>query len=426
VSTLARPSPDPVLQVHKFMFDRGGLERYLFFLQGELERRGHRVVTFGMRHPAARPSPYTGHYVSPVEFAERPGLGQLPGAVRALGRAIFSLEALRRARDLVRATRPAVAHVHEIHHHLSPSVLVALREAGVPVVLSAHEYKLVCPTVWLHDGTGICEACRPHRYWEPLRRRCSNGSLARSAGAALEASLHHLAGLYDRRHVQVIAAGSRFVYDKLREFGIEEDRLALLPYVLDPAEWGEAETEAGEYLAFTGRCVAGKGVRTLVQALSLAGDPPAVIAGDGPEWERLGALAARLGLTRLRMERVPASPDSHRRLRQVLRGARAAVMPSEVYETFGYAAYEAMAVGRPVVASRLGPLPELVVEGETGLLFRPGDAEDLARCLRRLLDDAALARRLGAAARRAVEARTDLDGHYERVRALYLRAGAAA
>jgi glycosyltransferase involved in cell wall biosynthesis len=410
--------PTAVLQIHKFLFDRGGLERYFFFLVDHLRGRGHRVVTLGMADPRNKPPGDRSYLVSPVSFPERPA-SDLRTSARGLARALYSREAMRITKAAIEEVRPLVAHVHEVHHHLSPSVLVALRHAGIPVVLSAHEYKLICPTVHLHDGGGICEACKGHHYWQPLLKRCSKGSLLRSAAAALDSSVHHALGFYDRRHVQVIAAGSRFTLAKLQEFGVEADRLELLPYMLDPAEWGPPAAEPGSYLAFVGRLVGFKGADTLVEALSLAGDPPTVIAGDGPERPALERRAAELGLKRLRFAGYLPADE----LRKVLAGAIAVIVPSQVLETFGFAVYEAMAIGRPVIASRLGPLPELVKDGENGLLFEPGNAEDLAACLRRAVSDPEWAHGMGRAARRYVELRTDPDSHYQRLMEIYERAG---
>lgn len=414
----AAPSPSPVLHVHKFLWDRGGLERYLFLLLDLLRERGHRVVTLGMRDERNRPAADAAYEVSPVRFPERPGPQNAIAAARGLARAMYSREAYRRTRQLIAETRPQVAHVHELHHHLSPSVLVALREAGVPVVLSAHEYKLVCPTVHLFDGERVCEACRGHRYWQPVLRRCSEGSRVRSLGAAAEAALHHRLGLYDERHVHVITGGSAFTLAKLREFGVDGGRLESLPYVLPPDQLREPPAGPGRYFLFVGRLVPYKGAATFVRALRLAGDPEAVIAGRGPQREELERLAADLGLRRLRF--AGFVPDAE--LPGLVQGAIAAVVPSEVYETFGYAAYEAMAVGRPVVASRIGPLPELIRDGETGLLFDPGDSEGLAVRLSLLNGDRDRAHRMGCAARAFVEERNDVDRHYRRLLEIYHRA----
>ncbi|MBO0705851.1 MAG: glycosyltransferase family 4 protein, partial [Candidatus Dormibacteraeota bacterium] len=141
-------------------------------------------------------------------------------------------------------------------------------------------------------------------------------------------------------------------------------------------------------------------------------------AGRGPQREELERLAADLGLRRLRF--AGFVPDAE--LPSLVQGAIAAVVPSEVFETFGYAAYEAMAVGRPVVASRIGPLPELIQHGETGLLFDPGDPEGLAMRLSLLNEDRDRAHRMGRAARAFVEERNDVDRHYERLLQIYRRA----
>jgi glycosyltransferase involved in cell wall biosynthesis len=405
-----------VLQIHKFFFDRGGLERYFFLLLDDLERRGHDVVTLSMTDPRNRPSPYARYFVSPVTFKARPTLRDSAASVRALGRAIYSPEAKRKTRELVELTRPDVAHVHEVHHHLSPSVLVALREAEVPVVLSAHEYQLICPTVGLYDGRGICEACRGHRYWEPLKRRCSNGSLGRSAAAALEATVHYLTGAYDERHVQVIVAGSRFTLNKLAEFGIPRERLEYLPYVLDAAEWQPSAAVArASHFTLVSRLVAGKGIETFLRALRLSGDPPARIVGDGPGRAELEELASSLGLTNTRFTGFVANEE----LRLIMESSRAVIVPSQVYETFSYSVYEAMALGRPVVASRLGPIPELVTESETGFLFAPGNPEDLAGKLAVLTADAGKAERMGREARRQFLERNNVEAHYETLMRIY-------
>jgi glycosyltransferase involved in cell wall biosynthesis len=413
-------TPNPVLQVNKFLHDRGGLERYLQFLFGDLERRGHHVVTFAMADPRNWPSPYSEYFVSPVSFPRQVGLRNSLTATRGFLRAIYSRAAHRQVLQLVHDTRPQIAHVHEVFHQLSPSVLVALREAGVPVVLHAHEHKLICPTVLLHDGRGICEACKGHRYWQPLVRRCSAGSLPRSAAAAVEATVHHLLGLYSDKYAPVIVAGSRFTMAKHQEFGIAPERMELLPYVLDPAEWAPPTQEPGDYFVFAGRLDTGKGVPTLLRALRLAGDPPMLITGTGPARAEFERQAAELGLTNLRFTGWLEEAE----LRTTVAGSLAALFTSEGYETFGYSAYEALAAGRAVVASRLGPLPELVQEGETGLLFEAGNAEDLASKLRELRADRDLARKLGRQARAFFDERNDPDRHYERLMEIYERVGA--
>ena len=155
-----------ILQIHKFHWLAGGVERYLFDLTALLESQGHEVIHFSMEDPRNRPCAQSKYFVSNLHFGAMGAAGALRNAGRVLGGTVYSLEAGDKMRALLRDLRPDVAHVHLIEHHLSPSVLDALREASIPVVQTAHEYKLVCPNYQLYvPRTGeLCERCLPGKF----------------------------------------------------------------------------------------------------------------------------------------------------------------------------------------------------------------------------------------------------------------------
>ena len=140
-----------VLQVNKFFFERGGTERYFFSLSEALERRGHQVIHFSMRHPRNVESRYSSYFVAEKNYHQSSSpLESVPAGMSF----IRSREAASKLRDLIEDTRPQVAHLHNIYHQITPSIIPVLRRAGIPIVLTLHDYKLICPNYGLFDGIG--------------------------------------------------------------------------------------------------------------------------------------------------------------------------------------------------------------------------------------------------------------------------------
>jgi len=399
-----------VLNVNKYYYLRGGAERYFFQLGRLLESRGHEVIPLAMRGERNVPTPYERYFVSEVEFRGHPGAWQ---ELRAAGRVLYSWEARAKAEALIRETRPDVAHLHNIAHQLSPSILGPMKRHGMRVVQTLHDYKLVCPTYRLYAKGEVCEACGDGHYFAAVRRRCNGGSWTASLVSALETTLHRTV-LRSYRHVDRFLAPSRFLRDKVVALGIPGERVMHVPYYLDLGEFPVMEG-VGSRFVYLGRLSDEKGLPTLLRAMERVRGMGCLVAGEGPMEDWVRREAGRLPPDRVRLT---GYVDGDR-LRQVLAEARAVVVPSEWYENSPLTIYEAFACGRPVVGSRIGGIPELVLHERTGLLFEPGDAEGLAENLQRLADDPGLARRMGREARSHVEALTDRERHLAALREAY-------
>jgi len=399
-----------ILNVNKFYYLKGGSERYFFELGRLLEGRGHSVIPFAMQGERNLPSEYGTYFVSPVDFRNQRGWpDRLGGTLRIL----YSLEARRKVRGLIRSTKPQVAHLHNIAHQLSPSILGPMKESGMRIVQTLHDYKLVCPTYRFFAHGHVCERCLGGRYFEAVRMRCNEGSRGASLVNALEMTLHHTV-LHSYRAVDAFVAPSRFLAQKIVEFGIPEEKVHHLPYYLNLGEFSESPT-VGDRIVFVGRLSAEKGLGTLVQAMGDVRGLPLVVVGEGPLEEDLRRQAERVAPGRIQF----VGHLDGRALREAVAGARCVVVPSEWYENSPLTIYEAFAMGRPVVGSRIGGIPELVLHEKTGLLFETGSAENLSKALERLADDPRLARTLGRQARAHVETLCDPERHLARLQEAY-------
>ncbi len=394
---------------NKYYYLRGGAERYLFDLQRLLESKGHEVIPFAMRDWRDKPSRWWRYFVSPVT-TEKVSIS-LAG-LKTAGRSLFSFEAERKFSTLLDKVKPDLVHVHNIYRQISPSILPPAKKRGLPVVMTIHDYNLIAPNYTLfHDGQ-ICEITKPKNYWAAVGHRCVKNSRTASALAAAELSLHRRLGLYEK-NVDAYIAPSRFVRAILGEYGVGGDRIRVLPHFIDASAW-EPRYE-GDYALYVGRLSPEKGVDVLIRAAAAAKYVPLRIVGTGPEEDRLKRLVASLNAKNIEFRGFREGAE----LLAEYAGARFVVIPSVWYEVFGLTALEAYAAGKPVVASEIGGLAELIRPGETGVPVSAGDVGGLAEVLAGLFMDTAACERLGRAGRAWVEKDFTPDEHYRRLMAIY-------
>jgi glycosyltransferase involved in cell wall biosynthesis len=411
-ATGASGRPLRVLQVNKYHYLKGGAERYYFELSRMLEERGHDVVPFSMQDPENQPTEYAEFFVSPSDFDRRVRFADRLGAAV---RVVYSVEARRKIEALVDRVRPDVAHLHNIAHQLSPSILYGLKAKGVPVVQTLHDYKLVCPNYQMFVGGEVCERCRGGRYYRAVVHRCMHGSTAKSLNVCVEAYLHAALGTY-RRLVDLFVAPSRSIMDRMIAHGVAPSRIVHVPHAI-ALEGYEPSYESGAHAAYVGRLADGKGVDVVLRAAARVRGVRFVIAGTGPLADELTARAANMGLDNVEFLGY-VTGDA---LRAAFSGAFCVIMPSECLENSPITVFESFAFGKPVVGASIGGIPELIVEGETGLLFDPGDDAGLAESVEALAGDRRRAAEMGRAARARLERAHSPEVHCRRILGIYER-----
>ncbi len=395
-----------VVLANKYYFMKGGADRYLLELEALLSRHGHVVIPFVMKHKANGPSPYDRYFVSQVE-TERVKLDR--GGLRTLGRMLYSREAKKKMAQLIHDEHPDLCHVHNIYYQISPSILLSLHEHGVPTVMTVHDYHMISPQYmrWSH---GRVEDWSQAGIVRASLARFHKGSIAASFASSLTYKLHRRMGLYHL--IDRYIAPTHFMRRMLIRGGFEAEKIRVLPFGIDAGAVVPRFTDDG-YVLFAGRLVSEKGVWTLLRA---ARELPHVlfkIVGTGPEEEALHAAGDRLRNVEF------LGFKSGETLWNLYRGARCVVVPSLWEEVFGLTALEAMASGKPVVASNIGGLPEVVQDRMTGLLVPPGSVASLAEAIERLTRDAAWSQALGRAARERVVYEFSLERHYAGLMKIY-------
>lgn len=398
-----------ILLINKFFFVKGGSETSLFDTAAILEKNGHTVSFFAMAHPENRASSCTKYFVSHVDYDNSRSLS---GTMKASFRLLYSWEARKKLERLLEEEKPDMAHLHNIHHQISPSILHTLKKHDLPIVLTLHDYKMVCPVYTLMLKGHICEKCRRGKFYHCFVHRCCKNSLAKSLLNTTEMYLHHnLLHIYDL--VDVFISPSEFLKNKLLDMGFK-GKIVLLPNIIDPVRFEPSFSWEKNRIIYFGRLSREKGIFTLLQAIE---DLPieCQLFGEGPEKEKILQWIATKKMANVKL----CGYVPQERLKEEVRKAMFVVLPSEWYENNPLSVLESFALGKPVIGSRIGGIPELVKDGKTGLTFEAGSAGELRKNILYLLDNSEKIRGLGKNARRYIEKNYTPEIHYRELMKIY-------
>lgn len=366
-----------------------------------LESRGHKVVRYSRSNDE----------IAGMSGAER---------LLLVKDMIHSDRSKKELHDLLRAEKPDVVHVHNTFMMLSPSIFDACSDAGVPVVQTLHNYRLLCPG-WSFSRDGhVCEECLDHGLWRGVWHGCYRDSKLMSAAVALMLQVHRSKGTWNDS-VNGYVALTNFAREKFIQGGLPAPAVHVKPNFLneDPGE----RAQAGRYVLFVGRLSTEKGVKVLMDARRrLKSSLPFVIMGDGPLRQSLESETKADGLSDVTF----TGWKSRAEILAAMKESFAVVIPSVCYEGFPMTLVEAFACGTPVICSSLGGLKEIVEDGRTGLHFEAGNADDLANKLEWAWSYPAALTEMGRAARQEFEANYTAARNYEQLLQIYEKSKAYA
>jgi len=375
-----------------------------------LSEAGHDVVPFAMSDDGNDPSEWSDYFVPARHYFEGSTVRRVGDSLAV----IYSLDARRRLRGLLRAARPDVAHLHNVYHQLSLSIVDELRSARIPIVMTLHDYKAACPNYHLLTHDGLCQRCVGGAYWNAVRHRCLKGSVAGSAIAAVEAYVNRIRKQYAK--VDLFLAPSTFLRDVMVRAGLPPNRIEVLRNAV-PAAARPRPVPAHPRFVYFGRLSAEKGVDAILDASAeISAGIDLTVFGTGPLEDDLRRRVEREGLAVQLKGFV-----SREVLEDELTTTTAALLPSKCYENCPMSLLEAGALGVPTIASDIGGIPELVTSGVDGLLVPVGDGRALAEAVNRLAAAPALVASLGEAAHRRVSEQHDEARYAEALLAYYVR-----
>jgi glycosyltransferase involved in cell wall biosynthesis len=374
---------------------------------------GHSVIPFAMQHERNRKTPYAQYFASKVDLSyDRKKT--FWNEIKTAGRIIYSFEAQRKLASLIGDTKPDIAHVRNVYHQLTPSVLWTLNKMGIPTVLTIADYKIICPAYGAFVQGRPCLECRGKLFYKTVQKKCVRDSLVESTLLAIESTLHQLILDSYRKNVDIFISPSEFVRQKMIGAGLPENKLVHLPHFCDSSKF-IPEYESDNYIVFFGRIDHRKGLQTLLNAMQQFKTLNLLILGEGPERNNLEDYIRTNNISNVTF----LGHKDGEELISIVKRAKFCILPSESYETFGNTILESFACGKTVIASRIGAIPELINDGENGYLFEPGNVDDLVSKINLLESNHNRILEMGKCARVTVEEKYKPEDHYQKLITIY-------
>jgi glycosyltransferase involved in cell wall biosynthesis len=403
-----------IVMVNNYLYLRGGSERVMFE-EVRLLRRRQATVNFFSRRQERNIT--TEHDALFPEFIDPLALS-VTGQLRHIPRIMYDRRTYQLFSRFLHQLNPQLIHSHNIYGGLTSAVCDVARHQGRPMVMTLHDYKLICPAYLMSERKAVCAACHQGAYIHCLAHRCHKGSFASSLIYTLESCLTRWAGKYDA--VRYLVCPSQFMREEMIAAGFPAERVIYLPNGIDIGQY-EPCYAPGEYVLFVGRLAKEKGAGTLLAAMRDLPIPLA-IAGDGPLRGALEAYVQRHAMA----DRVTFyGHQSGPALTRLYQGAAFLVLPSECFENAPMAILEAFSYGKAAIGARVGGIPELIDHQRTGVLVRPGEVDDLRDAILATWQDRRGRVEMGRAGRERVHARFTLQRHVDDLQALYRRTMAA-
>jgi glycosyltransferase involved in cell wall biosynthesis len=416
MENLESQNPLNILMVNWVWFQVGGDWTYVDNVRKLYQGKGHNVIPFAMKSDKDFESyGYDKYFVDFIDYKKLNANKNFVGGVKALGKSIYSKQAKVNMERLLSETKIDIAHLHNINHYITPSILPVLKKHKVPVVWTLHDYTLICPENSFISHGSICEKCKGGYFIQCGINKCKKNSYLASSLAGLENYVHRYMNLF--KHVDYFLCPSEFLYKKFYEFNFFKDKLRLTNLCFNfnrEALAAQQKNNDEKYILYVGRLEKIKGVSTLFKAISGL-DIPLKIVGGGNLLPEFQAHIKQNNITNVQLLGHKTLPEVY----NLITNAQFTVCPSEWYENYPFSVIEAMSFKKAIVGARIGGIPELIHDGETGLLFESFNADDLREKIIKLWNDDDMKTRFGENAYKFISNQVSYDRHYGILKDIY-------
>lgn len=393
-----------ILNISQNHYVRGGSDRYFFTMAELLQKHGHNVIPFTAASAKNEPTEWDQYFPRAADFEK-------PGPIDLL-RFLYSRDAVKSIHKLLNKTNIDIAHFHIYYGKLTASILGSLKNAGIPLIQTLHEYKLTCPVYSHLSNDEICEDCEGKHFWRALPKKCNRGSLARTALSVTESYVSRFLGCVDK--FDHFISVSHFLRKKMIQYGIPEEKISTVHNFTDVSDI-TPNFSIGEYILYFGRIHRSKGILTLIEAAAPLKQVPLYIVGDGEAMPEVQRIIEENGCEHIQLLGFKQGDE----LRELILNSICTVLPSEWYENCPMSVLESFAYGKAVIGADIGGIPELVIDGVDGFLVPSGGTEALREKLLWMSENKAEAAEMGKVGRKKMETEFNADIHYQRIMDVY-------
>jgi len=405
-----------ILQINKFFFLKGGSERYFFDLSELLSEKKHKVIVWSTQHSKNFSFPGLKDFIQFSDFSKYEGFLKDFKKVR---RIFWNKEAAKKLERIIKREKPDIAHLHNFMSHFSPSIIFTLKKYNIPIVMTLHDYKLFCPNYQLFSKKKVCFDCLEKRNFNScLSKKCIKDSYIKSLIGYLEAkSQKDILKITEK--IDVFLAPSRFMEKKAIQAGIPAKKIIHLPYFVSKDKKQSSSSKENPYLLYFGRLNQEKGINLLIKSFVEVSKDfskwKLKIIGNGPEKEKLKNLAKKCN----QIEFLGYKKSDE--LKKLISNTYLTILPSIWPDNFPFSILESLSLAKPVLASRVGGIPELVKDKKTGLLFKSNNQKNLTDKIIWAINNKKEIKKIGKNAQKEILSKYNSDNHYNKLIKIYER-----
>lgn len=407
-----------ILLINYRYFLSGGPEKYLFSVKELLESHGHTVIPFSVKSKKNVKSEYEHYFAEPIGSDEQvyyEEYRKTPKTIlQMLDRQFYSLDVKKKLEKLIQDTNPDVCYLMHHFSKLSPSVIDACKKHNIPVVMRVSDFLLACPGNLLMRDSKVCEECLKNSFFRAVKHKCVKNSYAGSFIKVSAMYFHRLIRIY--RKVSYIVAPSSFTISKLKQ-KLPKNRFVHIPTFIHPAE--KYNPKLGGYALYAGRIEEEKGIMTLIKAFEGTKHKLKIVGKSSTEFgEKIRAYVNDNKISNIELTGFKQGKE----LRNIYRKARCVIVPAEWYENMPNMLLEGMLFSKPIIASSIGSLKELITDNQNGLLFEPKNVDELRKKIDLIFRNDKLAKKLGKNAYHDAITKYTPEIHYQKLISVFKRA----
>jgi glycosyltransferase involved in cell wall biosynthesis len=385
-----------ILMVNWSWYPTGGDWTYIDSVKKIYEAAGHKIIPFSMQNSSNIPNDYESYFIKNIDYNALNKNKSLINGFNTLIKATYSFEAKRKIKKMLDDYSIDIVQLNNITNSITPSIIPVIKEKGIPIVWRVLDYRLICPNAYLFTQGEVCEACINHKYYNCIKNKCKKKSILASSVAALCSYFYSIVPYY--KFIDVFSFQSEFTRDMFIKFGFDKSRTSIIENPYDCTLIAPEYHNQGYFLYF-GRIERVKGIYTILDAMKKIPEIKIKIVGDGSEKAQAEEYAQKLNLKNVEFL---GSKWGHE-LIPILQNSKAVLVPSEWHEPSPYVVLQAFSYGKPVIASRMGGLNDLMVDNKNGLVFESTNVQQLCEKIETLENNDGLVKSLGMAARKHLE-----------------------
>lgn len=406
-----------ILSVSWFWYPTGGDWTYIENINKLYVLNGYEVIPFSAKNEKNITVDSSKFFVNSFDFKEVNKKRNVSNGIKVVKSAIVSSDAVRKLKLLLEEHDIKIAHLHNIHHYITPAIIDVLKQRNIKIIWSLHDYKIICPENSFVSNGKICEKCINGAYVNCTLNKCKKSSFLASLLASIDAYYYHKSKVYDK--VDHFLCPSLFLYNKFLQAGFKKEKLSVTNYCYDitiidslvQSRIRQTSIVGERYILYVGRLENIKGVKTLIKAVSQTNITLKIIGGGTIEKE-LKELVVNNDYTNIEF----LGFQSKNEVFNYTHNAEFVICPSEWYENFPFSIIETFLFSKPVIGSRIGGIPELVIDNLTGFLFETGNVVELKEKISYLWDNPSIAVQLGENARKHAYELVNNNTHWEKIK----------